>query len=138
LQRSEADWLDVRDVNLILAARLVDAQRASQRYVQPIVRAKFQQASLIAEADAADLRARVFQREIEVPGLRGAEVRNLAFDPDIAERSFEDGADLLGEFTDFPNAALGLEIEEEGLVHRCLTVSLPLAHCGLMARLAAE
>jgi hypothetical protein len=45
---------------------------------------------------------------------------------------------LLGEFTDFPNAALGLEIEEEGLVHRCLTVSLPLAHCGLMARLAAE
>jgi hypothetical protein len=45
---------------------------------------------------------------------------------------------LLGEFADFPDAALGLEIEEEGLAHRSLTVLSLLAHCGLMARLATE
>ena len=44
LQRAEADRLDVADVNLILAARFVDAERAAHGDVQAVLGAEFQSA----------------------------------------------------------------------------------------------
>ena len=73
--------------------------------MQAVVRTEFQQASLVAKADTADLRARILESEVEVAGLRGAEVGDFTFDPDIRKCSFEDGADLVGELADFPDAA---------------------------------
>ena len=89
LQRAEADRLDVGDVNLIFAARFVDAERAAHRDVQSVLGAELQAAHLIAKADAANLRARVLQREIKMPGLRRVVVRDFAFDPHVAECAFE-------------------------------------------------
>src|SRR6202050_368967 len=66
LQSAGADRLDVADVNLIFAARFIDAERASHGYAKSVLRAKLQAPRLIAKADAPDLRLRVFQREIQM------------------------------------------------------------------------
>ncbi len=57
LQRAEPDRLDIGDVNLIFAARVVDAERAAHRDVQSVFRFEFHPAHLIAKADAANLRS---------------------------------------------------------------------------------
>ena len=123
LQRAQANRLDVAHVNLIFTARLVHAERTAHGDLQPIFGAEFQAADLIAEADAANLRACVFQSEIEMPGLRGVIVRHFALDPHIAERGFEDFADALGELADFPDVALGNQIEKVGLAHRIIVAA---------------
>ena len=106
LERAESDRLDVRDVNLIFATQFVDAERAAHGDVQAIFGAKLESAGLVAKADAADLRARIFQSEVEMTHLRRAVIRNFAFDPDVAEGAFEKVADAFGELADFPHATL--------------------------------
>ncbi len=66
LQRAGAYGLDVADVNLIFATRFIHAERATHGDVQSVFRAKFQPANLVAKTHAANLRLRVFQREIQV------------------------------------------------------------------------
>ena len=89
LERAESDRLDVRDVNLIFAAQFVDAERAAHGDVQAVLGAELQGASLVAETDAANLRARIFQGEVEMSRLRRAVIRDFAFDPDVAEGALE-------------------------------------------------
>ncbi len=57
--------------------------------MQAVFGTEFQSAGLVAKADAADLRARIFQGEIEMSRLRGAIIGDFAFDPDVAESAFE-------------------------------------------------
>ena len=59
LQSAEANRFDIRDVNLIFAANIVDADGAAHRDVQAVFRPEFQSARLIAETDAADLCVRI-------------------------------------------------------------------------------
>jgi hypothetical protein len=49
--------------------------------------------------------------------VRGVIVRDLALDPHLAESGFENFTDAVGELADFPDVALGNEIEEVGLAH---------------------
>ena len=112
LQRAQAHGLDVADVNLIFAARFVDAERAADGDVQAVLGAEFQQPRLIAETDAANLRSCVLQSEIEMAGLRRVVIRDFAFDPHIRKRALEQIADALGQLADFPDVPLGREIEK--------------------------
>ena len=112
LQRAKADRLDVAHVNLILAAQFVHAKRAAQRDVQAVVGTELQQPRLVAETDAANLRARIFQGEIKMAGLRRTEIGDFAFDPDILKSAFEQIADLLRDLTDLPHAPLRHQIEK--------------------------
>src|SRR4029077_1409214 len=104
LQSAEADGLDIRDVNLIFAAHIVDADRTAHRDVQAVFGTEFQPARLITKTDASNLCARVPQGEIEVAGLRRAAIRDFALDPDVEESAFEQIADAVGELAHFPHA----------------------------------
>ncbi len=117
LERAESDRLNVRDVNLVFAAHFVDAERAANGDVQAVFGAELQSAGLVAEADAANLRARIFQSEVEMSRLRGAVIRDFAFDPDVAKGAFEKFAEAFRQLADFPHAALRHQIEERGLAH---------------------
>ena len=107
LQRAEADRIDMGDVNLIFAARVVDAERTADGDVQTVFRFAFDSTHLIAEADAADLGARVFQGEVIMSRLRSAAVGDFAFHRNIRESAFEQFADAGGQLADFPGATLG-------------------------------
>src|SRR5580704_3051772 len=107
LQRAEADRVDMGDVNLIFAPRVVDAERTADGDVQTVFRFAFDSTHLIAKAHAADLGARVFQGEVIMSRLRGATVRDFAFHRNIRESAFEQLADAGGQLADFPGATLG-------------------------------
>ncbi len=80
LERAESHRLDVLDVNLVFAASLVNADRAADRHVQAVLGTKLQADELLAKADAANLRASVLQREVEMAGLRRMGVRDFSLD----------------------------------------------------------
>src|SRR5579859_1962351 len=85
LQRPQSHRLDVRNVNLIFTPRFVDADGAAHGDVQSILGTKLEAAHLIAKADATDLRLLVLQREVQMPRLSRAEIRDFAFDPQVRE-----------------------------------------------------
>src|SRR5580692_4569646 len=58
-------------------------------------------------------------------GLCCAEIRDFALDPDVEESAFEQVADAVGEFADFPHAPLGHQIEKRSLAHFVSTGILP-------------
>ena len=80
LQRAASDGLEILDVNLIFAARFVNADRAAHGHLQAVFGTELDAALLLLEENAADLRAIVFQSEVEVAGLRFAAVGDFAFD----------------------------------------------------------
>src|SRR5215472_1742532 len=94
LERAKTYRLDVADVDLIFAARFIDAEGATHGDVQAILGAEFQPANLITKTDAANLRVRVLEREIEMARLRGTMVRHFPFDPDISKGAFKQPANL--------------------------------------------
>src|SRR4029077_5307349 len=59
LQRAKSNGLNILDINLVFAARFIDADGAAYRDVQTVFGAKLHGAELILETDAADLRALV-------------------------------------------------------------------------------
>src|SRR5580658_7395693 len=85
--------------------------------MQPILRPELQQARLIAKTDAANLRSRILQGEIQMAGLGRAVIRYFALDPNIRKRAFDQVSHALVQLADFPNAPLWREIEEGGLAH---------------------
>ena len=109
LQGAEAHWLDVLDVNLIFAARLIDADGAAHGDVEAVLGAKLQALQLGAETDAANLRARILEREVQMAGLRGVGVGDFALDGDVGKFAGEQVADAAGKVADRPDAALGHE-----------------------------
>ena len=97
LQRAEPVRLEVLADELILALRLVDAEPAARDDVQAVLRLELQVADRRAEHHRLDLRAAVLEREVHVPGVPDAAVRDLALDPDVAEAGLEQVADRGGQ-----------------------------------------
>ncbi len=111
LQSTESDRFDVLDIDLVFAARFVDADGAAHGDVQAVFGAELHGAELILEADAADLGALVFERAIDVAGLRFVAVGDFARDPDVGEVAGEEIADLGGQLGDGESAAVGHQVE---------------------------
>ncbi len=75
-----------------------------------------QQAGGGAEHHDADLRVAVFEGEVEMSGLGGTEVGDLAFDPGVGVFALDVGADGGDQVADFPYAAVGRAKVEAHLV----------------------
>ncbi len=80
------------DVELELAARLVDRRGGAHFDLQAVLEREARKLRLVAEEHAAHLRARVLQIEVAVPGRRAREVGYLARHPDEADVAFEQQA----------------------------------------------
>src|SRR5262249_17127364 len=113
LQRSAAGRLHGLDINLIFAALLINADAAAHRDFEAVLWAEFDAAHLLFEPDAANLSLFIFEREIEMAGLRFATIGDFAFDRDVVELLGEKIADARGELGDRDSAAVGLEVEGE-------------------------
>ena len=105
LQRAGADGLHGFGDELHLAALLVDADAAADQDVQAVFRAEAQQHGLAAEEHDGKLRVGVLEGEVDVAGGRGAEVGDLALDPDVAVLLLDQFADLADQFAHRPDAA---------------------------------
>ena len=64
LQRAQPRRLDVLDVNLIFAARLIHADRSAHNQLQPVLGPEFQPHGLRPEADALHRRLGILEGEI--------------------------------------------------------------------------
>src|SRR5208282_2007509 len=113
LEGAEANRLDLRDVHLILATKLVDAYGAAHGNFEAVLGAKFDSAQLVAKAGAADLGLLVLQREVDVAGLRRVGVGDFSLDPQVLELAFEQIADARGELAYRPDLAIGHQVEGE-------------------------
>ena len=117
LQRAEADRLDVFDIKLIFAAGFVDADGAAHGDVQAVLGTEFQAGKLGAETDAANLRAIILEREIEMAGLGGVRIGHFALDEDVGKLAGEEIADAHGEVAHRPDGAAGHQRKLKGLYH---------------------
>jgi hypothetical protein len=64
-----------------------------------------QQRGLFAEEDGWQLRVAVFECEVDVARWRGTQVRDFAFDPEVAVFPFNVEADFTDEVADLPDVA---------------------------------
>src|SRR5256712_1984118 len=117
LQRALPHQIDFLDVNLILAALLVDADAAAHGDLQTVFGAELDAALLLLEVNAADLGAIIFQSEINVAGLGFAAVGDFALDADVGEVFGKEVADFPSQLADGPSLAVGHEIERELFGH---------------------
>src|SRR5207249_2198239 len=97
LQRAQPLRLEVLADDLVFALGIVNAQPAAGDDVQPVFGLEAQIPDRRPEHDALDLRPAVLQREIHVAGVPHAAVRDLAFDPDVAEAALDRVADFRGQ-----------------------------------------
>jgi len=117
---SKANWsarFEILHVNLVLTALFVDADGAAHGDLQAVFGAELDAAPLLLEENAANLRAIVFQSEVDVAGLRFAAIGNFALDADVGKVFGEKVADAGGELADGPDGAGGHEVERELLGH---------------------
>src|SRR5262249_30190376 len=77
LQRAAPGRVHALDINLILAALLVHADRTAHGHLQPVFRPESHAAHLLAKPDAFDLRFFILQREVDMSGLRLAAIRDF-------------------------------------------------------------
>src|SRR5690606_27427421 len=80
-----ARFLDLVDDELELAARLIEADPRAGDDVHAVFQREADIAGGLAKHSAANLRVRVLQRPVQMPGRGTGEVRDLALDPDGAE-----------------------------------------------------
>src|SRR5260370_1218844 len=116
--RTARDRFEILHVNLIFAALLVDADGAADGDKKAVFGAELDAAPLLLEENAADLRAIVFQSEVDVTGLRFAAIGNFALNADVGEVFGEKIADAGGQLADGPDGAGGDEVKG-GLLGRC-------------------
>ncbi len=88
-QRAFAGFLHVVEHQLVLPARLVQRQPAAPEHAKPLAGLELQPRALGLEHRAADLRARVLDREIQMARGRARHVPEFALDPHRAERAFQ-------------------------------------------------
>ena len=81
LQRAVALRLEVLNVDLVFAARLVDADAAAGHHGEAVLWLDLEIAGLLTEAHGPKLRLAVFEREVVVAAGRGAGVGDLAHHP---------------------------------------------------------
>ena len=122
LQRAGAFGLDVFGGDLKFAAIFVDGYAAADDDLQTVGGAKAKQARGRAEHDHANLGVAVFQGEIKMAGIGGAEIGDFAFDPGVGIFALDVGADGGDQVANFPDAALGRAEAESHLVGE--------GHCG--------
>ena len=116
LQRAGAFGLDVFGGDLEFAAIFVDGDATADDHLQAVGGAKAQQPRGGAKHDDANLGVAVFQCEVEMAGIGGAEVGDLAFDPRVGIFALDVRADRANQFADFPDPALGRAEAEAHLV----------------------
>ena len=116
LQRAEAMGLQVVAEELILALGLVDREPAARDDVLAILGLERQVAHRRSVHHRPDLRAPVLEREVEMPGVPPLAVRDLAFDPEIAEARFEHRADRRRELRDRDHAPLARPVIDRLIV----------------------
>jgi hypothetical protein len=98
LKRAHALQFHRQHAQLILPARLIDCQLAFQDHLPPVPQGLAVRHRVAAEQHAVDLRAGVFEGEINVAGGLGAAVGDFAGDPDLAELFFQEAADVGRQF----------------------------------------
>ena len=77
---------------LIFAFRLVHRDLAARDHTQPVRGLELQIPQRRSKHEPAELRGRVFEREVQMAGIPDPAVRQLAFHPDFEEFVFEEVA----------------------------------------------
>ena len=113
---TQAARLNLLDHQLIVAARRVNADPATDQDLHPFSQILLELLGRAAPEHAADEGIRILEAQVNVPGAGTRERRNLAHHPDRGEVVFHQRLDLGGEMADRPD--LGF-IEEgfHGLVN---------------------
>jgi len=106
LKRSGAFGFDVFGGDLQFAAIFVDGDASADDNLETVCGTEAQKAGRRAEHDDLNLGVSVFEGEVEVSGVGGAEVGDFAFDPGVGIFAFDVRADGGDEVADFPDAAL--------------------------------
>ncbi len=83
LKRACADGLHEFGDELHLAALFVDGDFAADEDVQAVLGTEAKERGLTAEEHDGQLRFAIFQSEVDVAGGRGAQIGDLALDPEI-------------------------------------------------------
>ena len=107
LQRAQPARLHVLADQLVLAARVVDAEPAAGHDVHAVLGLEAQQLQRRAEHHALHLRVGVLEGEVEVAGVPDPGARELAFDPDLGEARLDQVAQRGGELAHRDDAAHG-------------------------------
>ena len=103
---------NARDAQLILSASLIHGDVPAEDYFASILEQRAVDLSFAPEKDATELRAGIFEREVNVAGALGAEVGNLAADPELGEFFLELAPNLKGELGNGKDFAELLRWEE--------------------------
>ncbi len=106
---AEAGRLQRVDVQLVGALLLEDVDPAVDDDLQSGLRLERDARPVVAEDDAAQLRAGVLERQVGVTGSADADLADLALDPDVSQvrRCAQAIADDPGELGDRPDARSG-------------------------------
>ena len=112
LQRAHALQLRAADDELILPARLIDRHVAGEQHLLAVGEQRAMRDGRVAEEHARELRARVLEREVNVPGRLRAEVGDFAGDGDLPDLLLQQPLDVPGQLRDGQHLAHGLRREE--------------------------
>jgi len=100
LERPHALGFDVIENKLVLTARFINADPAAAQHLYPVLKRELEKSKGGTEHDRPDLGLFVLEGKICMSGLGNAEVRELAFDPYLVERPFEEVFYLSGKLSD--------------------------------------
>ena len=118
LEAALAARADFGDLNLVLAARFVDGDGATDEHGLAILQGKADPAGLALEHDGGEGGGGVLEGEVEMARAGGAEVGDLARDPDFAEVFLEQVADRGSQVGDRERVlrrdARGFDFKTEG------------------------
>ena len=104
LQRADALWIDRFGDQLVVAARLVDAQAPARDHLHARLRRERQLPHGRPKHDRAQLAFGVFEREVGVAALHQAQVGDLALDPHQGVGILQKLLDFLGDLADREDA----------------------------------
>src|SRR5437763_7433596 len=107
LQRTESLRFEMLADKLIFALRFIDRNLAARDDARAVGRFEFEVPQRGLEHEAAQLRAIVLQREVQMTGVPHAAVGQFTFDPHLEQLGFEQSADLDRQVSDGENATDG-------------------------------
>ncbi len=106
LQSPESRVFHVIDDELVLAARLIQADASAHQHLLPILGRKGTQHISLAEHAAAHLRGGILQRKIPMSGAGPGEIGDLPLEPEAAEAAFQQHPHLAVEARNAVDVAL--------------------------------
>ena len=92
LESADPFRLDILEDELVFPARLVYADPSPADHLHPVLKRELEKPLGGPEQHGADLALFVLERKIGMSGLGKREIGDFPFDPDIGERSFEQGS----------------------------------------------